>query len=99
MGKNENGGATYLHNVTPEQLAEMLQQIVKKSFNELSTQPQPNTTQTTKDVLTRKETAEFFNVSLFCLHNWVKKGVLKPYKVSGRTYFKRNELESVLQRA
>jgi len=98
MGK-ENECATYLHNVTPMQLEEMLQNAVKKSFNELSTQNQPTQHQQLKEVLTRKETAQFFNVSLFCLHEWVKKGILKPYKVSGRTYFKKSELDSLLTKA
>jgi hypothetical protein len=99
MSKENQNGVTYLHNVNPEQLAEMLQNAVKKSFNELSTQRNTEQPQLSKEVLTRKETAEFFNVSLFCIHNWVNKGVLIPYKVSGRTYFKRSDLENVLKRA
>lgn len=98
MSKNENG-ATYLHNVTPEQLSEMLHNVVIKSLNELSTQNNTSQPQNLKEVLTRKETAEFFNVSLFCIHDWVRKGILTPYKVSGRTYFKRTELDNVLKRA
>lgn len=49
-----------------------------------------------KDFLTRKETSEFFSCSLVCIHDWVKKGIIKPYKAGNRTYFKHAELVSVL---
>jgi len=46
--------------------------------------------------LTRKEVAKLFDVSLNCVNDWSKKGILKPYKVGQRTYFKRSECENVL---
>lgn len=46
--------------------------------------------------LTRKETAEFFNVSVNCINNWVNNGILKAYKVGQRTYFKKSELIEVV---
>ena len=46
--------------------------------------------------LTRQETAKYFDVSLNCINDWCKKGILTPYKVGQRTYFKRSECESVL---
>jgi hypothetical protein len=95
----EKNGATYLHNLTPAQLAEMLKETILSAFNELSQPPTHQTSTSQKEVLTRKETAQFFGVSLFCLHDWVNKGILTPYKVSGRTYFKRSELLTVLTKA
>jgi hypothetical protein len=95
----EKNGATYLYNLTPDQLAEMLKETVLNAFNELTQQPTAETSANQKEVLTRKETAQFFGVSLFCLHNWVNKGILTPYKVSGRTYFKRSELDKTLIKA
>ena len=42
--------------------------------------------------LTRKETAIFFDVSLNCINDWSKKGILKPIKVGQRTYFRKSDL-------
>lgn len=46
--------------------------------------------------LTRKETAKFFGISLNCLNDWSNKGIVTPYKVGQRTYFKRSELLQVM---
>jgi len=45
-----------------------------------------------KEFLTRKETAQFFSISLVTLHDWIKKGIIKHYKCGNRTYFNRAEL-------
>lgn len=50
-----------------------------------------------KEILTRAETADYFSISLYCLHAWVKKGILKPVKVQGRTYFKKADLLSLIE--
>lgn len=49
-----------------------------------------------KDFLTRKETAEFFGVSLPTIHAWVNDGLLNSYKMGTKTYFKRSELVDTL---
>lgn len=46
--------------------------------------------------LTRKETALFFNISLYTIHDWMRKGIIKAYKAGNRTYFKKVELIEVL---
>ena len=45
-----------------------------------------------KEFLTRKETAEFFDVSVVTIHAWIKEGLITSYKMGNRTYFKRSEL-------
>lgn len=45
-----------------------------------------------KEFLTRKETAEFLAISLVCLHDWIKKGIIEPLKMGNRTYFHRPTL-------
>ena len=49
-----------------------------------------------KPHLTRKETADFFDISVSCLDNWCNQGKLKPFKVGHRTYFKKSDLLKVL---
>lgn len=49
-----------------------------------------------KDFLTRKETAEFFGVSVVTIHSWINEGLITSYKMGNRTYFKRSELVAQL---
>jgi hypothetical protein len=79
--------------VTPQELAELIQESVKQSLPPL---PLHQIDSNQKEVLTRTETAKLFSISLVCLHDWVKKKILKPYKVGNKTYFKRSEVMEVL---
>lgn len=81
--------------VTPEEMANLIKtQVVSEIENLLSKNEQ--IAQTENEFLTRKETAEFFSISLFALHDWVKKGILKPMKAGNRTYFQRSQLVELL---
>lgn len=42
----------------------------------------------TTDFITRKQVCELFNISLPTVHNWIKAGILKPYKIGNQTRFK-----------
>lgn len=44
------------------------------------------------ELMTRKETAQFFSISLVTLHKWVKQGTLISHKISNKVYFKRSEV-------
>jgi hypothetical protein len=79
--------------VTPQELATLIQESVKQS---LPTTPLHSIESNQKEILTRSETANLFSISLVCLHDWVKKQILKPYKVGNKTYFKRSEVLDVL---
>ena len=79
--------------VSPQELATLIQESVKQS---LPVQPHPSIESKQKEILTRIETANLFSISLVCLHDWVKKKILKPYKVGNKTYFKRSEVLEVL---
>jgi len=82
--------------ITPEELANLISENVKeqiqnlaKGLNQLN-QPQQ------KEVVSRKEVAEMFDVSLVTVHDWMNNDILKPYKIGGRTFFKRSELMELL---
>ena len=80
--------------VTPDELVNQIAAEIKNQFREFTTTGQTKAPE--KEVLTRKETAELFDVSLVCIHDWIQKGIIKPYKMGNRTYFKRSEvLESL----
>jgi len=44
------------------------------------------------ELMTRKETAQFFSISLVTVHQWVKQGTLISHKISNKVYFKRSEV-------
>lgn len=77
--------------VSPSDLSNLINEGLKKHIENLFKQhseQQPSG----KEFLSRKETAEFFGISLVCLHDWIKKGIVKHYKCGNRTYFNRAEL-------
>ena len=81
--------------VTPEEVADIIKsKLVLELEAIMNRKEQP--VQSNNDFITRKDTANFFQISLFTLHEWVKKGILKPYKAGNRTYFKKSELIEVL---
>ncbi|MEM1336129.1 MAG: helix-turn-helix domain-containing protein [Bacteroidota bacterium] len=51
-------------------------------------------TNLTDSLMTRKEASEYLKVSVTTLWSWSKKGVLKPYHICGRVYFKRSEIDA-----
>lgn len=73
--------------VTPTELVELLKSEIA-GF--ITTAQNPTTNE--PEILTRRAVAELFNVSLVCIHDWTNKGLLKPYKMGNRTYYKRSEV-------
>lgn len=47
-------------------------------------------------LLTRKKTAEVLNVDVSTLHNWNKKGILKPHQIGGRVFYRLEDIEKSL---
>ena len=83
--------------VSPNELANLISNEVKKELRDFASNPKiKELNQTDKPHLTRKETANFFDVSLNCINDWSKKGILKPIKVGQRTYFSKSHLLDVL---
>lgn len=81
--------------VSPTELANLINEGIKEhlrdTLKELLEQ-QPNQ----KELMTRHETTEYFNISLVTLHSWINKGIIKKYKVGNKCLFKRSELETVV---
>lgn len=46
--------------------------------------------------LTREEVCEMLSISLATLFRYTKKGIFKAYAVEGRVYYKRHEIEQVI---
>jgi hypothetical protein len=78
--------------ISRDELKELISEAVSKAFDEVN-----KDTFTDKDLMTRKETAQFLNVSLVSLNIWSKKGIIQPYAIEGRVFFKKSEIESALK--
>lgn len=85
--------AILVNNTTSEKLTETILNGIKKELHELKKSYQPKEPE---EWLTRKSTAHLLKISLVTIHEWVNKGVLKPYKIANRTYFNRREIEQLL---
>jgi hypothetical protein len=85
---------------TPQALANLIADNVREQLLNFRTELEKKASQNTgKELLTRKETSEYFDVSLVTIHDWSKSGILKPYKVGNRTYFKRSEIMEVVNQS
>ena len=88
---------TIVYNIKPEELANLISDTLKKDLHKFTSLSGVQKLQENeKPHLTRKETADFFNVSLNCINDWCKKGILEPIKVGQRTYFLKSHLLEVL---
>jgi hypothetical protein len=81
---------------TPDELVNLITESVKTHFNELSKQLKGEPKDSQKEFLTRKQTAELFQVSLVTIHEWQNNGTLKVYKMGNRSFFKYSELLETL---
>ncbi len=79
--------------ITPEQLQNAIIEGVKSQLKDLKEHLQPK--KPTK-YLTRSDIAEMLKIDLSSVHNWTKRGILKSYQISGRIYFKRDEVEQAI---
>jgi len=81
--------------VTPIELAELISESVKSELQGLlQNNQQPSAD--TKELLTRKATAELLQVSLVTIHEWTNHKLLKQYKLGARTYYKKSEVLEAL---
>ena len=89
-------GQIQLIQVTPAELADMISENVKAQLKELFVEMHGTPKEDEHEFLTRKETAALFKVSLVTVHDWSNNGILKPYKLGNRTYYKYSELLEAL---
>ena len=84
--------STLIHDVTPEQI-NFLFQGLQNQLTELKQNFEPKVP---NEYLTRTEVSKMLKCDISTIHNWTKKGKLKPYGIGHRVYYKRNEVEAVL---
>jgi hypothetical protein len=80
-------------NCSPEQVESQITAGIKKELDNFLKlyKPTPPT-----EYLTRQNVADMFDINLSSVHNWSKKGILKPLAISGRIYYERKAVEEAL---
>lgn len=82
--------------VTPTDLiTELKNSLIPELREQLAKDFQPK--QPT-EYLTRKEVCELLSIDLSSLHRWRKDGTLTAYGIGNRVYFKRSEIDEVINR-
>ncbi|MFV5699644.1 helix-turn-helix domain-containing protein [Flavobacterium sp. ZT3R17] len=86
-------GTLQLIEVTPQQLQEEILKGIKTYLKEFAGlfQATPK-----EEYLTREETAKLLKVDLSTLWHWNKNGVLTPYGISNRVYYKRSDIDKAM---
>ncbi len=91
-----NNNVTQLHNTTPDELERKIVTSLEKVLDQFSDKFQPKEP---SQYITRKQVKEMLSVSYVTIHDWNNKNILKPYKIGGRTLYKRQEIEDVLNKS
>lgn len=80
--------------LSPDQFEETIKKAVRSQLEFLKMDISP--IQAKEEYLSRKEVADLLKIELSTLHNWCKKGKLKPYGIGNRVYFLRSDIEKAL---
>lgn len=86
---------TLLHEVQPNQLAEIVSDNVKKQLLELKNELLNKNAN--DELLTRKQACGLLQIEQTTLYHWVKAGKIPCYGIANRRYFKRSEIISALK--
>lgn len=83
-----------LQGITVEQLMSRIDAAIEKKLPEILQEAQK-----VKPVryMSRKEVAEFLQISLPTLHDWTKLGYVKSYKIGSRVLFKSDEINESIR--
>lgn len=75
---------------TPEQLVDLINEGVKKQLENFKAEL--NRKQDSDDLLTIEQTCQLLKIDPSTLWRWTNKEKVKAYSISGKRYYKRNEL-------
>lgn len=78
---------------TPEQLKEQIAESIKEQLKQFVKE---NSEKPIEEYLTRNEVAKLLKVDLSTIHNWCRKGKLKPYGIGARVYFLKSDIDNCL---
>jgi len=87
---------TTISKVTPNELVELINEGIKTQLQAFTARINSKVQTDERPHLTKRETAKFFDVSVNCITDWSKKGILSPHKVGQRVYFSKEECIRVM---
>jgi hypothetical protein len=85
------GNTFNLVGLTIDELKNLVGQVIKTEFDAVKKHLQPKQP---NDYLSRKEVSEMLKIDISSVHNWSKRGVLKPLQIGNRIYFKLQDVEN-----
>lgn len=79
--------------LSPEEFSENILSGMRAQMEDLKRNFKPKTPE---ELLTRQEAADMLKVDISSIYNYTKRGILKPYGIGSRVYYKRSEIEASL---
>lgn len=76
-----------LQGITVEDLLQRIEAIVEKKIEEKIKVEKP------VQMMTRKEVAAYFKVSVVTVYTWTKEGLLPSYRIGRKVFYRSNEIE------
>lgn len=91
-----NMGTVQFIQTTPNQLAELIDEKLKKSLEQLKKELLDK--DANDELLSRRQACEFLQIEQTTLYHWTKAGKIISYGIGNRRYYKRSELIESLKR-
>jgi len=90
---------TYLISISKEELKSIVRDSIKETLRNFNANPQTaeNKNPDSLNLLTIKDVMRLFQISRVTVNTWCNKAYLKPYKINGSVYFKKEEINTVLE--
>lgn len=83
--------------VTPKGQLQAVQETLDKLYSSLQEMRQNLQPKEPEELLTKKEAAALFKITLSTLDRWTDQGILKRYSIGNRIYYKRSEAEAAMK--
>ena len=80
-----------LVSLTTQDLKTLFCKVIQEELGALKKELEPKQP---NSYLTRKEVAKMLKIDLSSVHNWSKRGILKPHQIGNRVYYKLSEVEN-----
>ena len=83
-----------IQEVSVDELADI---VAEKLLNKIDVYLKEYATKNDDTILTREETAKFLKINITTLWNWSKRGILIPFGIGNRVYYKKQEIIDYLE--
>jgi len=80
--------------INPDRILDLLIERFEKRLESWN-----NSTSIEEKPLSREKAADYLDITLPTLHDWANKGIIRPHKVEGRTYYLQSELLEAIKKA